>query len=183
MKKIIPLLFTLVISVSACTMQIGPQPAPTASPTPPPQPTLITAPTQIAVTLPPPAASLPLCASAANQVACTEPTAKELDRICTNKLPYTLYALPKGAAVEVITKGFTCHDEGVRGGNQMYSCTGSPQFFFNVKVCSAGCTEGLQPSDQCTPGYGLDSANNCCAPVPTVNGCVEMRWAIGSCGG
>lgn len=182
MRKITIFIFVTVI-LAACSMQIAPQPVqPTPTLTTIIQLTPTPIATQVAVTLPPPASSLALCANAGTASACTEPSAQELDRFCSAKTPYTLYTLPIGSTVEVITKGFTCHDEGVRNGKQMYSCTGTPQFYFNVKVCSPGCALNLQPSDQCAQGYGLDSKNNCCSPIPTVNGCVEMRWAIGACG-
>ena len=193
MKKTIFLLFT-VVSLVGCTQAI--QPTPTVPPTQPvtiieqtavASPTAETLPlptetaTLIAVTLPPPA--LPVCSEENSITGCEVPTAKELDRFCTNEKPYTLYAFPPGTSVEAVTPNFTCHDEGIRKGNQQYSCTGAPSYSFRARVCNAACVAPVnQESDQCPRGYGINTANNCCVPVQnTVNGCVELSLHVGVC--
>jgi hypothetical protein len=137
--------------------------------------------TPLAVTLPPPA--LPVCSEEAAITGCEAPTVKELDRFCTNERPYTLYAFPAGTSVESVTQNFTCKDEGVRKGNQQFSCTGTPSYTFRARVCNMACVAPVdQESEQCPRGYGVNTTNNCCVPVQnTVNGCVELSLQIGVC--
>lgn len=151
---------------------------PTASPTSIPTETLIPVPL---VTLPPP--GLPVCSPEDSVTGCEAPTVTELDRFCAQEKPYTLYAFPAGTTVESVTPNFTCNDEGLRKGNQQYSCTGMPGFTFRARVCNTACVTPVdRESEQCPRGYGINTANNCCVPVQnTVNGCVEINLQIGMC--
>jgi hypothetical protein len=194
MKKTILILFTISSLLAGCGQSA------TATPTVPPtqtvtiieqtavpSPTVELVPlstetsTPLAVTLPPPA--LPVCSQENSVTGCEIPTAKELDRFCAKDKPYTLYAFPPGTTVEAVTPNFTCHDEGVRKGNQQFSCTGTPAYTFRARVCNTACVAPVnQESDQCPSGYGINTANNCCVPVQnTVNGCVEISLQVGIC--
>lgn len=195
MKKTILFLFTVSFLLVGCTQAVTETPTQTptepvtiieqtsvASPTPAeivPVPTETNTP--LAVTLPPPA--LAVCSEEAAITGCEVPTAKELDRFCAKDKPYTLYAFPAGTTVEAVTPNFTCHDEGIRKGNQQYSCTGTPAYTFRARVCNTACVAPVnEESDSCPRGYGINTANNCCVPVQnTVNGCVELSLQVGVC--
>ncbi len=192
-KTIFPLLVVLTLltgcaqAVTATPTQVPTQPATILEQTAVPSPTeIIPVPTEtatlIAVTLPPPA--LPICSPENSITGCEVPTAKELDRFCTKDKPYTLYAFPPGTKVEAVTPNFTCHDEGLRKGNQQYSCTGTPAYTFRARVCNTACVAPVnEESESCPRGYGVNTANNCCVPVQnTVNGCVEISLQVGVCG-
>ena len=192
MKKMMLLLFTVSSLLAGCTQTVTSaepptQPTTILDPTPVASPTveLVPVPTEtstpLAVTLPPPA--LPVCSEADSITGCEVPTVKELDRFCAKDKPYTLYAFPPGTTVESVTPNFTCQDEGIRKGNQQYSCTGTPAYTFRARVCNTACVAPVnQESDQCPRGYGVNTTNNCCIPVQnTVNGCVEMSLQVGVC--
>ena len=192
MKKMMLLLLTVSSLLAGCTQTVTPtepptQPTTILDPTPVASPTvgLVPVPTEtstpLAVTLPPPA--LPVCSEADSITGCEVPTVKELDRFCAKERPYTLYAVPPGTTVESVTPNFTCQDEGIRKGNQQYSCTGTPAYTFRARVCNTACVAPVnQESDQCPRGYGVNTTNNCCIPVQnTVNGCVEMSLQVGVC--
>jgi len=192
MKKMMLLLFTVSSLLAGCMQTVTPtepptQPTTILDPTPVASPTveLVPVPTEtstpLAVTLPPPA--LPVCSEADSITGCEVPTVKELDRFCAKDKPYTLYAFPPGTTVESVTPNFTCQDEGIRKGNQQYSCTGTPAYTFRARVCNTACVAPVnQESDQCPRGYGVNTTNNCCIPVQnTVNGCVEMSLQVGVC--
>ena len=194
MKKKLILLFTALSLLMGCTQTTTA--TPTALPTQPittieltstvpPTAEIIPVPTEtstlLAVTLPPPALSI--CSGEDVVTGCEAPTINELDRFCARDKPYTLYAFPPGTTVESITPNFTCNDEGIRKGNQQYSCTGTPSYTFLARVCNTACVAPVnQESEQCPRGYGVNTAKNCCVPVQnTVNGCVEVNLQIGVC--
>ncbi len=191
MKKIT--LLAVLVLIAGCNSSV-----PTAPPEPPTQPVTIIEPTITptsaatviptetlvtvpAVTLPPPA--LPICSPENSITGCEVSAPKELDRFCAKEKPYTLYAFPPGTSVESVTPDFTCKDEGVRGGNQQYSCTGLPSYRFRARICNSACVAPVnQESEQCPRGYGVNTAHNCCVPVEnSVNGCVEINLQIGVC--
>jgi hypothetical protein len=192
MKKTILLLFT-VIFLAGCTQaatatptQAPTQPVTIIEQTPVTQPTeVVPVPTEtntpLSVTLPAPA--LPICSPENSITGCEAPTVNELDRFCTNEKPYTLYAFPPGTTVESVTPNFTCHDEGLRKGNQQFSCTGTPAYTFRARVCNTACVAPVNSaSESCPSGYGINTVNNCCVPVQnTVNGCVEVSLKVGVC--
>jgi len=194
MKKTILLLFIVASLPAGCNQAI--QPIPTELPTQPvtiieqrpvvsPMVEIIPVPTEtstpLAVMLPPPA--LPVCSPENSITGCEVLAAKELDRFCAKDKPYTLYAFPPGTTVEAVTPNFTCNDEGIRKGNQQYSCTGTPSYTFRARVCNTACVAPVdQESEQCPRGYGVNTTNNCCVPVQnTVNGCVEFSLQVGVC--
>ena len=195
MKRIaLPLLLMLSLlagcnlSVQNVPTEAATQPVTIIEPTTdtaPPTPELVPVPTDtstpVAVTLPPPA--LPVCSAEQAVTGCEAPVARELDRFCAKERPYTLYAFPPNTTVESITPNFTCNDEGIRKGNQQYSCTGTPAYTFLARVCNTACVAPVsEDSEQCPRGYGINTANNCCVPVQnTVNGCVEMYLQVGVC--
>lgn len=194
MKKPILLLFTVLFLLSGCGQAVSPTPAqaptqPEASVEPtatvPPTEELVLVPTEtstpLAVTLPPPA--LPVCSPEQSITGCEVPAVQELDRFCAKEKPYTLYAVPQGVTIESVTPNFSCNDEGVRRGNQQYSCTGLPSYTFRARLCNTACVAPVeQESEQCPRGYGINTASNCCVPVQTtVNGCAEINLQIGVC--
>jgi WD40 repeat protein len=130
--------------------------------------------------------SLPLCTETDAAFGCPlatwNPTdiENERDRFCIDTVSYTLYALPEGTTLTPIDEGFTCTNEGVRGGFQMYTCYSleHPNTSFQANMCNAGCQ--VSQSDQCESGLGLDSSQSCCAPVST-DGCYEVTLEIGTC--
>ena len=193
-KTILPLFFALFL-LFGCTQTptVVPSQAPTQPVSDIPQ-TVLASPTSteivpvptetatlIAVTLPAPA--LPVCSEEASTTGCEIPTAKELDRFCAKDKPYTLYAFPPGTTVEAVTPNFTCNNEGIRKGNQQYTCTGTPSYTFRARVCNTACVAPVnEESESCPRGYGINTANNCCVPVQnTVNGCVELSLQVGVC--
>ena len=195
MKKTILPFLAVCFLLSGCSLTANstPTPAPTQpvtiiEQTAVVQPTaeIIPVPTETstafpAVTLPPPA--LPVCSPEMSITGCEIPTVQELDRFCAREKPYTLYAFPVGTTVEAVTPDFTCNDEGIRKGNQQYSCTGAPSYTFRARVCNTACVAPVdQESDQCPRGYGVNTINNCCVPVQnSVNGCVEISLQVGVC--
>ena len=96
-----------------------------------------------------------------------------LDKFCVNKIPYTLLALPDGITFELVTLGITCSDEGLRGGNQVVSCSGQELSSFDLKVCNSTCdsTEIAETQGQWADGYGYDSTGQCCAVVTAPDSC------------
>ena len=191
MKKTRFMLFVVLMLITGCyrpdptsPAEAPTQPAPiigkTAMPTTViPTETLVPVPS---VELPPPA--LAVCSPEDSITGCEIPTARELDRFCAQEKPYTLYAFPAGTTVEAVTPNFSCNSEGVRDGNQQYSCTGTPSFTFRARVCNTACVDPVdQTSEQCPQGYGVNTAQNCCVPVQnSVNGCAEINLQIGQCG-
>ena len=115
---------------------------------------------------------------------CTLPEAEVRDKFCTRKVPYVLLVFPKGTSFEVVDKGFTCTDEGIRGGEQMVSCYGPQLYSFDLKVCNAGCIPNGAVLEQgtCEDGFGYDAKNNCCLRLPTTeSNCRTIQIDLGAC--
>ena len=130
--------------------------------------------------------SLPLCSDVPGTSGCTlitwSPQENERDRFCVQGVAYTLYALPDGSTLTPIDPGFTCTNEGARGGAQLYTCYSleNPNQSFQANVCNSSC-QVTEPSNQCDSQFGLDASQSCCAPVST-DGCVEVTLQVGGCG-
>ncbi len=128
---------------------------------------------------------LPACTDAQEILACplvqvSEPTF--LNRFCVADVPYTLYAVPVGTTLTPLDDSYKCTDQGVHGGNQQYSCYGPPGFIFPANMCSTSCA--IPQSGQCEAGFGLDSTQSCCVPIPSnvdADGCVQVDLEIKSC--
>ena len=155
-----------------------------AIPTQTEQPTQVPSPTSEALVVAAPTEPqfTPVCQDA--PATCSIPIADVLDKFCVNKVPYTLLAFPEGTTFEVVTPGFTCNDEGLRDGNQVVSCSGQELVSFDLKVCNSTCDSTGIASTQgkCPDGYGYDSAQQCCAAVPTPDsGCTMIQVDLRDC--
>jgi WD40 repeat protein len=125
---------------------------------------------------------LAVCTSAQTP-GCTVPTYKQLDEFCTDNNSYGLYNLSLNTTFEVLTPGFTCINEKENSlGEPRISCTGPTGQEFQVSFCNSTCSNTLEPSNQCEAGFGLNSAQGCCAPLSTVNnGCVTETFTLFAC--
>ena len=129
--------------------------------------------------------SAPLCTTDPLISACTPPSVEERDKACTKKIPYTFLVMPPGSTWEEIDPGLHCGDEGIRGGMQMISCTGTPLYSYDLKICNSTCSAGatlMAGTNQCPEGYGFHPAGNCCWPMPAPDaGCIVYKVDIGAC--
>ena len=107
---------------------------------------------------------------------CALPEAEVRDKFCIRKVPYILMVFPKGTSFEVVDKGFTCTDEGIRGGEQMVSCYGPQLYSFDLKVCNAACVPSGAVVEQgaCEDGFGYDA---------TESNCRTIQVDLGACSG
>jgi WD40 repeat protein len=126
--------------------------------------------------------SLPVCTSDQTP-ACTLPASEKLDEFCVDSNSYGLYKLPLNTTFEVLTPGFTCISEtNNKEGNPRISCTGPTNKDFQVSFCNSTCSNTLEPSTQCEAGFGLDTAQGCCAPMPATNiGCSTETLKLAGC--
>ena len=143
--------------------------APPATEAAAPAPVESPAPTEEAPTLAPTAPAeqfAPLCQ--ASPSTCTAPQVEEVDKFCTNKVPYTLLAMPENSTFESLSPEMICNSEGIRGGNLNVTCRGPELISFDLKICNPSCSQPtlVEDSNQCQAGYGFDAANGCCAPLP-----------------
>jgi WD40 repeat protein len=137
---------------------------------------IITTPTAVQSSIP-----LPVCTN--DQLACTAPASDKLDEFCVDNNSYGLYQLPLNTTFEVLTPGFTCISEKNNSlGEPRISCTGPKKMEFQVTFCNSTCSNTLETSIQCEAGFGLNSAQGCCAPLSTVNnGCVTETLILAGC--
>jgi WD40 repeat protein len=125
---------------------------------------------------------LPACT--ADQIpSCTAPSSKKLDEFCVDNNSYGLYHLPINTTFEVLTPGFTCISEKNNSlGEPRISCTGTTNKEFQVSFCNSTCSNPLETSYECEAGFGLNSAEGCCAPLSTTtNGCVTETLTLLGC--
>jgi len=128
----------------------------------------------------------PLCEVEPGATACELPEADIRDKFCISKVPYILMAFPKGTSFDVVDEGFTCTDEGIRGGEQMVSCYGPQLYSFDLKVCNAACVPSGAVLEQgaCEDGFGYDSTKDCCLRLPTTDSnCKVIQVDLGACSG
>lgn len=132
--------------------------------------------------LPQSSAPLPVCTNDQTP-ACTVPASDKLDEFCVDSNSYGLYQLPLNTTFEVLTPGFTCISEkNNQKGEPRISCTGPTNKEFQVSFCNSTCTITLEPSNQCEAGFGLNSAQGCCAPISTTNnGCITETLKLVGC--
>ncbi len=132
--------------------------------------------------LPQSSAPLPVCTNDQTP-ACTAPASDKLDEFCVDNNSYGLYQLPFNSTFEVLTPGFTCISEkNNKKGEPRVSCTGPTNKEFQVSFCNSTCSITLEPSSQCEAGFGLNSAQGCCAPISTTNnGCVTETLKLVGC--
>ena len=124
----------------------------------------------------------PVCTS--DQIpGCTLPASKKLDEFCTDNNSYGLYNLPINTTFEVLTPGFTCiYEKSNSLGEPRISCTGPTNKEFEVSFCNSTCSNTLETSYDCEAGFGLNSAQGCCAPISsTSNGCVTETLTLLGC--
>ena len=114
---------------------------------------------------------------------CTPPTFKELDASCVDNNSYGLYNLSLNTTFEALTPGFTCINEEENSlGEPRIPCTGPADKEFEVSFCNSTCSNTLETSYQCEAGFGLNSAQGCCAPISsTSNGCVTETLILVGC--
>lgn len=187
-RALIPILVLTILSVllSGCLTVFVPVSTPTPGPTALTFPTLQPTPLPLETGLPAStlAQSAPMCAVDPLITSCAAPAVEQRDRFCVKKYPYALIAAPPGVTFEPATEGLKCTDEGIRGGDQIISCTGPELLSYNLKVCNAACNTSLldTTSGKCPAGYGFAAEGGCCWPVPTDDaGCILFKVDIGSC--
>lgn len=129
-----------------------------------------------------PAALLPVCTDEQTP-ACAEPAFKQLDLFCVDSNTYGLYSMSINTTFTVLTPGFTCVNEKTNSlGEPRISCTGPAEQEFQVSICNAGCANMLETSNQCAAGFGLNSEEECCAPLPAANsGCITQFLMLKEC--
>jgi len=124
---------------------------------------------------------LPVCTSDQTP-SCSLPASKKLDEFCVDNNVYGLYNLPLNTTYEVLTPGFTCINEKDNSAGARISCTGPIDKEFEVSFCNSTCANTLETSYQCEAGFGLNSAQGCCAPISsTSNGCVTEKLTLLGC--
>lgn len=179
-------LLSSLLFVSACTLNTE-----TGSPPPPEIETVIvvvTATSQPEATPAPTETESPppVCQVTDGSPVCELPEAEVRDKFCIKKVPYILMVFPRGTSFEVVDEGFTCTDEGIRGGEQMVSCYGPELYSFDLNVCNAACvpTGAVLEQGACEAGFGYDSTNDCCLRLPTTDSnCRIIRIDLGACSG
>ncbi len=151
-----------------------PTPLPTQAPTQAPPPT-----TAVTEALAP---VVPVCAAGVAPAVPT-PSITEKQRLCTNKLPYTVLIIPQGATYTITKSGYKCEDIPAVAGQRWIQCTGKDLTFFDLKVCSPEPTAvAAVAGGQCAAGTTYDSANQCCAPAPAADaGCTTFQVNLKSC--
>ena len=188
-RVVVPALLTLILSLltSSCLTVFVPVGTPTPGPTAIELPTL--APTaSLPVEPVQPAStqlqSAPMCAVDPLVSSCAAPNVEARDKFCVKKYPYVLVAAPPGVTFEPVSAGLKCTDEGLRGGDQIISCSGDYLTSYNLKICSAACSASLldTTSGKCPTGYGYAAEGGCCWPVPATDaGCILFKVDIGAC--
>jgi tRNA A-37 threonylcarbamoyl transferase component Bud32 len=161
----------------------APPPSPTALPTETaaPVPTQTEA-VQPAALVPTTAVSVPACAP--NLVpAAQAPQVILHDKLCNQKIGYTVLEVPKGSTVEPQKAGYVCLPEGDYKGNLLVSCHGVNATSFDVKVCNPAPTAIAAVSgSQCTQGSSYDAANKCCMPAPQADAsCTPFQVDLRAC--
>ena len=188
-RALIPtlLLITLSVLLSGCLTVFVPVATPMPGPTAIEFPTL--APTSalpLQTALPDSTQTLfsPMCAVDPLVSSCAAPAVEQRDKFCVKKYPYVLVAAPPGVTFEPASVGLKCTNEGIRGGDQIISCTGPDLLSYNLKICNAACSASLldTASGKCPSGYGYAAKGGCCWPVPaTDTGCILFKVDIGTC--
>lgn len=166
-----------------------PFPTSTATPMPPtstPLPTETLAPTLASTEAAQPVALAtvpPACSAGLAATAYPTPVVKEHQKLCNNKLAFTILEIPQGATYTPQKAGYTCTEAGALNGQRLVSCTGPDLTSFQLKVCSPAPTAIAPVSgSQCTAGATFDSANQCCMAAPAADaGCTLFQVDLKSC--
>jgi hypothetical protein len=174
------------MSITACLSVFVPVGTPTPIPTEQTLPTILPTVETLVTVSPAPSQSqyAAMCAVDPLISYCKSPVVEQRDKFCVKKYPYVLLATNPGVTFEPVTSGLKCTDEGIRGGDQIISCTGPDLLPYDLKVCNAACnTTALDTtSGKCQSGYGYSAEAQCCWPVPTDDsGCVIFKVEIGTC--
>ncbi len=161
--------------------------APTPSSSPAPTVTSTHLPTKIPTALPsatpqPQAESaVPFAPACPIEALAPTPIIKATNKLCVDKKPYTVVALPQDATFESLNPQMSCILERVDNGKNMISCAGQELFSYDLKVClpAAASTADL---GKCDPGTTFDSVNQCCQPDPPSGaGCTIFKVDLGAC--
>jgi len=92
-----------------------------------------------------------------------------------------------GTAFEVLDKSgdFTCNDSGtVVDGKTVITCFGKELNSFDLKLTNGACGGAKleKGTGRCQEGFGLDSAQQCCAPLGgDASGSVVVTVDLGPC--
>ncbi len=119
---------------------------------------------------------------------CTLPTGEERSEFCTNKVPYTLVAIPTEDSYKLLTPGIVCTDAGVKNNNQLLTCTGPQSYSFAMQICNSACvvptaTPVPAPLGLCPQGFNYLSDQNCCSAISgNQSGCTTVKFNLRSCG-
>jgi serine/threonine-protein kinase len=105
------------------------------------------------------------------------------DKICTEKVAYTLLSIPRGATYEPQKPGYRCIDVQDVSGERWIQCSGPDLTSFNLKVCNPAPTAAATLAGQtCGEGSVFNSASQCCAPAPAADaGCMLFPVDLKSC--
>ena len=185
-RRSLPILVTLSLLLSGCLTVFVPVDTPTPGPTALEFPTLQPTSQSLETALPgaTQAQSAPMCAVDPLVTSCAAPNVEQRDKFCVKKYPYVLIAAPPGVTFEPASVGLKCTDEGIRGGDQIISCTGPELLSYNLKICNAACNASLldTASGKCPTGYGYALEGGCCWPVPAEDaGCILFKVDVGTC--
>ncbi len=166
----------------------APVPAPTSVPPTAIPPTSTSLPTQApvpttAVTEAALAPLPPACAAGLVQAVPT-PSITEKQRLCANKVAYTVLIIPQDATYTALKPGYKCEDiPSQAAGQRWIQCSGPDLTFFDLKVCNPQPTAvATVAGAECGAGSVYDSANQCCAPAPAADaGCTSFQVNLKSC--
>jgi len=141
--------------------------------TPAPSTTATTAQTSTATT--PPFA--PACAAKAS---IPTPVVNWIDSFCVKRLPYTTVSIPEGATFQSLNPDFSCKAEVTRNEKTTISCSGTPSYTFDLKVCKQPSAKDAN-LNKCQQGLVFDAASQCCTVATEDLGCRVYKVDIRSC--
>ncbi len=128
----------------------------------------------------------PLCElTSVPPVQCQIPVIEEGGTFCAKKRPYNLIFINKGLTYDVLTKDFTCSNDGIKDNKQIVTCTGLMASQFEVSVCDPSCVvPTVQASTtQCPPEYNYNNRQGCCMQgfQQLVQNCTVLKLKTISC--
>jgi serine/threonine protein kinase len=124
--------------------------------------------------------SIPFAPSCSSTMTILTPAIKELDKTCVEKNPYTLLSISEGATFQSLNPAFSCKIENTHNGKSAMSCTGTPAFSFDLKICTPPTFS--VDLNKCAQDSVFDSVNQCCMAAPTEGaGCTIFKVDIRSC--
>jgi serine/threonine protein kinase len=163
-----------------------PLPSPTVIPTEKPTetptevPTATDSPTSTPVPVTETASPIPFAPACAAGVTIPTPSIKLVDKICSQKKPYTILTIPEGATFESLSPNMTCAKERSSNGITTISCGGQQLFSYDLKVCVPLVVSSAD-AGKCDQGSTFDTANQCCVVTPPDAGCTTFKVDLRAC--